>query len=75
MNAVDWFTYGIEMAQKFCASGDSYADKGSAYIAEYEGISGTAAETEFCKGWETIVCLTGAVEMHQAINRMKRGNQ
>lgn len=73
MKTVDWFAYGIEMAQKFCTGGDSYAEKGSAYIAEYEGISGTAAETEFCKGWQTIVSLTGDVEMHQALNRMKGG--
>lgn len=73
MATINWFNYGIEMAQKFCAGSDLYAAKGSAYIAEYEGISGTASETEFCKGWQTIVSLTGDVEMHQAFNRMKRG--
>ena len=73
MNTVDWFAYGVEMATAFCAGGDTYAAKGSAYIVECEGISGTASETEFCKGWQTIVSLTGDVEMHQALNRMKGG--
>ena len=73
MATINWFNYGIEIAQKFCAGGDAYADKGSQYICEYEGISGTASETEFCKGWQTIVSLTGDAEMHQALNRMKRG--
>ena len=26
MATINWFNYGIEMAQKFCAGGDAYAD-------------------------------------------------
>ena len=73
MATINWFNYGIEMAQKFCAGGDTYAAKGSAYIAEYEGISGTQSESEFVDCWQTVVSLTGDVEMHQLLNRMKGG--
>ena len=70
MATINWFNYGIEMAQKFCA-GDAYADKGSQYICEYEGISGTQSESEFVDGWKTIVSADGEAQMHQLLNRMK----
>ena len=73
MNTVDWFAYGIEMATAFCAGGDTYAAKGSQYICEYEGISGTQSESEFVDGWKTIVSADGEVQMHQLLNRMKGG--
>ena len=75
MNTVNWFAYGVEMATAFCEGTSTYTQCGSQYIAEYEGISGTASETEFCKGWQTIVSLTGDVEMHQALIRMKEGKR
>ena len=73
MATINWFNYGIEMAQKFCAGGDTYAAKGSQYVCEYEGISGTQSESEFVDGWKTIVSADGEVQMHQLLNRMKGG--
>lgn len=63
----NWYQYGVEMAQKFCNGDCEYAQRGSQYIAEYEGIVGTNAEKDFCDGWSTVVSLDGQVLYHQIL--------
>lgn len=61
------FEFGKRMALEVCNG----ANHSSAYICEYEGFCGTAAETEFCAGWGSVLSLTGEVEMHQMMHRYR----
>lgn len=56
---INWFQYGVDMAQKAVNGTDTYATTGVRYIAESEGIVGTSAEVEFLKGWDSITPLKG----------------
>lgn len=47
--------FGIEMACLFLAGTSEYANKGSAYICEYEGFTSTPSEIEFLEGWNTVM--------------------
>ena len=67
MNTKTIFEFGQRMAQEVCEG----ADHNSAYICEYEGFTGTAAETEFCKGWQTLISLSGEISMNQMLYRIK----
>ena len=69
---INWFEYGVEMAQKFCEGSCEYAKRGSQYIAECEGITGTVAETDFCNGWCTVVSLDGQVLYHQLLYKKRK---
>lgn len=61
------FDFGRRMALEVCEG----ANHSSSYICEYEGFCGTAAETEFCAGWNSVLSLTGEVEMHQMLHRYR----
>ena len=56
---INWFQYGVDMAQAAVKGTDTYAATGIQYIAESEGIVGTPDEVEFLKGWDTIIPLKG----------------
>ena len=61
------YEFGRRMAVEVC-NGSPHS---SIHICEYEGFCGTAAETEFCTGWSSVLSLTGEVEMHQMMHRLK----
>ena len=62
------FEFGKRMALEVCNG----ANHSSAYICEYENFVGTADETEFCSGWNSVISLTGEVQMHQMLHRMEK---